>query len=193
METTQNKLKMTIEKDGKILKYVETNPSHSGQAGFFTDKYKDEDGNIHYIDRMANAIKFTTHSRRTGDGNMVSFVINFKNLINGAISACDSKELETLIKKCEYSLSKAKEGYLREDKENGNNNYQEAVKTKVSQSIDEFTLKEKAPAYEQALERISNSPRMNEQEAFKNAICLKLEEMRKEEELVDVEEEPTLE
>lgn len=195
MDMPQTKLNMEIIKDGKVLKYVETHQSRTGQAGFFTDKYKDEEGNIHYIDRMANAIKFTTHSRRTGDGNMVSFVINFKNLVNGVLNECDDEELEKLIKKCEYSLSKAKEGYIRESAENGNEKYSQALEMKVSESIDEFTLKQPSKAHVDAVERIMSVERVKENGVFRSSLCIKLNEMTTTEKEVEIEDnsEPTIE
>lgn len=195
MNTTQSKLKMEIIKDGKRLKYVETNPSHTGQAGYFTDTYRDEQGYLHYIDRMANAIKFTTHSRKTGDGNMISFVINFKNLIEGVLNCCDDEELDKLIKKCEYSLSKAKEGYVRENPENGNEVYAKAVEQKVSESIDEFTLKQPTQAHIESVERIINTERVKENDVFKSSLCIKINDMSKTETEVEFDEstEPIIE
>ena len=166
----QNKLQMEIIKDGRVLKYVETNPSRFGKAGQFTDTYKDEDGNRHYIERIANTIKFTTHSRNTGDGNMISFVTNFKLLLQGLYENCDDKELDRLINKCEYSLSRAKQFYQKENAEEYEERYAKALENKVEEVITEDTFKEPSPSAELALTRLLSLERIQQHPAFNSAI-----------------------
>ena len=174
----QNKLRMEIIKDGKVLKYVCTNSSSTGREGYYTDTYKDNDGNIHYIDRLGNAIIFSSHSRRTGDGNMISFSINYKLMLVDLLSGCNEAEIDKLIKKCEYSLSKAYEGYKRENPELCDELYQKALYEKIDEVTNEYTVKENYQDVLNSLETALQAPRMQENKPFSFALTLKLKAMQ---------------
>lgn len=170
----QNKLRMEIVENGKVLKHVRTDQSHSGQEGHYTDVYKDEDGNLHYVDRIANTIRFSSHSRRTGDGNMISFSITFKQMLEGLQDNCSEEELDKLILKCEHPLGKAVEFYKKESPENHDDLFYNALNEKISEKVTEFTFGEITPSIIASLERALNAPRMQNNPALHNAIQLEI-------------------
>jgi len=174
MDQPQTKLQMEIIKNGKVLKYVETNTSRQGLAGHFTDTYKDEDGNIHYVDRVANAIKFTTYSRNTGDGNMISFALNFELLLKGLKENCTDSELDKLILKCAHPLNKALDFYKKESPDTYETRFYQAINDKVKEKIVEFTMGQPSSSMISALQRAVEAPRMQTMIALHNAIKLEL-------------------
>ena len=169
----QNKLKMEITKNGKILKYVSTDASHSGLQGHFTDLYRDEDGNLHYIDRVRNEITFTTYPRNNAEGKMTSFAFNFQRLLNGLKDDCTDAELDRYILQCESHIKTALKIFAKEYQED----YYEqacydAIAAKIEEKIKELTLGESTFAIDDMLNRAVNAPRMLENAPFHNALKL---------------------
>ena len=181
----QNRLKMEIIKDGKVLRHVETCRSITGREGYYTDTYRDEDGNVHYVERLANAIKFTTHSRRTGDGNMVSFSINFNLLVQGVLDGCSDEDLDRNILKCEYSLSKAQEFYAKESPEEHVQKYITALEEKIAETV--ATLSAEGKNVLPALEIILERPRTKENCPLNNALQLQIYKIKNPEEEIEKE------
>lgn len=183
MEYTQTRLKMEIVKDGKVYKHVNTSHSITGKEGYYTDTYKDDQGNVCYVERLVNAIKFTTHSRLSGDGNMISFSINFKILVQSAVDGCSDAELDRNILKCEHSLSKAQEWYAKESPEEHVQKYLNALQEKIELSVAELTAD--GLNVLPALENIVTRPKTKENCPLNNAIQLQIYKMKNPEEEIE--------
>lgn len=185
----QNNLKMQIEKDGKILQYVRTKQKEPHTStGYLTDVYKDEDGNLHFIERLQNNIRFTNYNRLSGEGNITSFGTNLKLLIQGMIDGFSESEYDRHIRKCKSSLETARKYFTKENPENFNTVYAEAVQAKVVEIIDEMTLKQYSPETITVLDKLIDDARIKEEVPFSNALVTKVYVMKK----AESENEPTL-
>lgn len=170
------KVQNEIIKDGKVYKHFDTRPSQTGTPGYLTDIYRSEDGSIQYVERLTNAIRFSKHSRFTSEGNMISFAVNFKVLMQSVLQDCSDDELDRSILKCYHPLSKAKDLFLKEEA-NGGNTFSDALNEKIDEVVAELNDGNVV----NALERVMAAKRAQENPFFHNAIALKAHYLKEEE------------
>lgn len=169
---THSKLKMELHKDGKVLKYVSTEVSHRGLEGHLTDVYRDEDGKIHYEDRLKNEITWTTYPRNNTEGKMISFAFTFQRLLTGLKDDCTDVELDRYILQCESHIKTAKSIFEKQYPEDYEDQLYIAIVDKIEEKIKEFTLGEQSLMINDMLERLTNAPRMLQNSMFHNALKL---------------------
>ena len=168
-----NTLKMEIVKDGKVLKYVQTE-DNAFEAGHFTDIYRDDEGKLYYYERITNAIRHSSHSRVSGDGNMISFSITFKNLLLNGLTNCEDKDFDRYILQCDHPLGKAKKFYEKEDAETATEKYLNALEEKISETVTTVSEKYSMESILMVLERALEFPRLKENAPLHNAILLQV-------------------
>lgn len=170
-------VKKIIEQDGKFLKYVGTDGTQRKSTGRYFDHYIDDEKKIYFVPRLANNIRFSTHSRFTGDGNMISFSVNFTQLLKGLSANCDDKELSRLINTCIYPLERAKSFYVKENPETAEETFTKAVNDKVSETIDIVSMKDYSQEFINGIERAMKEQSLKDLSVFYTALCHKLSEI----------------
>lgn len=170
---THDTLKMEIKKeDGTILKHVGTGYSYLGSQKHLADIYKDEEGNIEYVDRVAKPIIFTPYSKWTAEGNMTSFALIFESLLANLKKKCSDEELDKFILQCQHPLEKAKEFFKKQSPEDFEQMFFNSLNEKVEEKIKVSAIDN--PSFTIELKRLINAPRLQNNSALHNTIVLSL-------------------
>lgn len=183
MEIT-NKLELEINEKGKKWRYIFTEPATKLDPKHCTDYYKVIKENGELGDevlprtRLINEIRMSTHPRNTGDGNMISFSITFKNLVENGLRGCDDKELDKFILQCDYPLKKAFNYYSKEDSQNAEKIFLTALEDKIAEVCSGLKSEHESESIVTVLERTLKVERLKESPSLHNAILLQSFRMR---------------
>ena len=95
-----------------------------------------------------------------------------------AVANNDEKELDRHLLQCAHPLQKAKAYFEKEDAENANQNFVNAVQDKIAQTCEELSQQYGAENILSALESLLEMPRLKENPPFHNAIFLQVYKMK---------------
>ena len=182
----QTKHQPEIIKDDKVYKHIDTSPSRTGREGYFTDTYKSLDGQLLFVERLCNAIRFSKEPRNNSEGAMNSFKRNFNRVLPFIAGEISEKQLNTYILQLKYPIEKAKQ-YFEEKDKLGVEAFTKALEEKIEEVVEENSELKIIEVFEKILgtAEIKNNTYLNnalilQVYKFKNPEAFKTEEDDKE-------------